>query len=157
MKVSNSLEQELMFYLRKAVALSDRVGDRLFRKVAGITKIQYILLLTLEQTSNPRITQQEIARTLSVTKGAVSRQIVLAQQAGLIKVTPSPESRRENHLSVTPQGRQALKAAQAANTKLAKARPDRISDDDLSVTTRTLRKLCEALDELEAEIQQRNK
>jgi DNA-binding MarR family transcriptional regulator len=146
------LQQQLGFYLHKAVTLSKRVGSRLFQEVAGITRLQYILLLTLDEATEKPPSQQDIANSLSTTKGAISRQVFILQERGLIQTAPSPTSRREHRLALTTKGHAALKKAKTLNKKLSRQRPTYISDDDLQVTIKTLKKMCEALHELEATV-----
>lgn len=149
MKETLELQKELILYMHKAVLLSGRIGDQVFQKAANITRLQYLLLSALDEPGIEMPSQQDIANRLSTTKGALSRQVSIAQKAGLISVMTSPVSRRENQLALTRKGRTALKSARVANRQLTRKRPRDIPEDDLRATVRTLKRVCEVLSELE--------
>jgi DNA-binding MarR family transcriptional regulator len=93
--------------------------------------------------------QQEIAERLSLTKGTVSRHVTNAMQRGWLTVEPSPVSRREHAVVLTPAGRSLLDqglALQAEREGLANLT---LSPDDVAATIRVLTAMCQLLEKEE--------
>lgn len=91
------------FLLRRVAGLMDRTGDALFRTGLGISLPQFLVLSTIDAYPG-RLNQQMIADRLGLTKSTVSRQIDNGVSAGLISVSRSEHSRRENDIRLTESG-----------------------------------------------------
>lgn len=68
----------------------------------GLTPSSYALLTTLR--GHTRVTQQEVADLLGLTKSSISRQMDAAIAAGHLRPAPSPTSRRDRPVELTPDG-----------------------------------------------------
>ncbi len=139
---------DLMRYLRKVVLLSERVGDRIAQREIGIGRAPYLILRAIAEAKIPP-SQQALAERLSLTKGAVSRQIALLQKHGCLKVEESPKSRRENSLGLTQKGRDLVRTGSAAQEHLESLLCKRLRVDDVAAAIRVLRVFCEHLEEEE--------
>jgi DNA-binding MarR family transcriptional regulator len=102
---------EFGYYLHQAVSLVDKKGDDLFRKELGISLRQFSLLRLFDTSKAILPSQQVIADRLGIAKSAVSRHIDVARTNGWIQVETSMSSRRQNTLTLTPQGNELLKKA----------------------------------------------
>ena len=93
---------ELWYLARRAVHRLERTLDRELRVATGQPLSTYALLCALDEPLCAN--QQGIAEVLGLTKGSVSRQLDAAARAGLVTVTVSPTSRRDNVVTLTPAG-----------------------------------------------------
>lgn len=137
-----------MRYLRRAALLSERLGDRILLREIGIGHAPYLTLRAIAEAERPP-SQQSLADQLNLTKGAVSRQIALAQKSGWLKVDESPRSRRENVLALTRKGSTLVQAGYATGARYERLVSRRLKDGDVAAATRVLRGICEILDEEE--------
>lgn len=140
--------RELMRYLRRAALLSERLGDRILLREVGIGHAPYLTLRAIAEAEHPP-SQQSLADQLNLTKGAVSRQIALAQRNGWLKVEGSPRSRRENVLALTRKGHALIRAGYATQARYEGLASGRLKDGDVAAATRVLRVFCEILEEEE--------
>jgi len=88
---------------KRMTALLEHHAETELRSRLGLSLSTYALLSTL-QAANATVNQQEVARFLGLAKSSVSRQIEAAAAAGLVVVTPSALSRRENTVVLTEAG-----------------------------------------------------
>ncbi len=84
MEIDNDYH-DLVRYLRKAVLLGERIGDRVAQREIGIGRAPYLILQAIAEAKIV-LSQQVLAERLSLTKGAVSRQIAHLQKQGYLKV-----------------------------------------------------------------------
>ncbi len=135
----------LWFLIRRVAGLMDRTGESLFRSRLGISLAQFLVLSVIDAYPGD-LSQQAIADRLGLTKGTVSKQLDGAITAGLVSVSPSPTSRRENRISLTEAGTALVRRGDAAfDEARAVAQPD-IPPADLRTTIATLAALNEALE-----------
>jgi len=90
-RVANSLEREVETELKVSFALTFSQ----FRVLNG--------LLALGETS-----QRELAGAMDVTPAVVTKQAEVLAGRGLVLQRPNPRSKRQNLLSLTPKGEQAV-------------------------------------------------
>jgi DNA-binding MarR family transcriptional regulator len=140
--------RDLMRFLRKVVLLSERVGDRVAQREIGIGRAPYLILRTIAEAGSPP-SQQELAGRLSLTKGAVSRQIALLRNNGLLTAEESQTSRRENALALTRKGRALVQSGHRVQERRERRVSERLRGDDVAAAVRVLRVLCEQLEEEE--------
>jgi DNA-binding MarR family transcriptional regulator len=138
-----------MRLLHRAALLSDRVGERQFRRRAGVGRAVFLLLRTISETPGGAVSQQSLADRLGLTKGAVSRHVATAQQEGWLITADSPISRRENALVVTPEGKELLKRGRAVQIEYERLTSERLSEADIKSTVTTLAVLCDLLEDEE--------
>jgi DNA-binding MarR family transcriptional regulator len=134
-----------MHYLHRAALLSERVGDRRFQQRIGIGRTLYLVLRSIADADQGSPSQQDIADLLSLTKGAVSRQVDTAQRGGWLTVAASPTSRREHALTLTPAGRALVDRGRAVQREYERLGSERMTDAAMATTIRTLRTMCELL------------
>lgn len=97
-------EQATLWMLtRRAAAVSERTGEALFRAELGIS-LALFLVLSVVDAHPGTLNQQAVADRLGLSKGTVSRQVDQAARAGLMRVSPSTVSRRENVVELTAEG-----------------------------------------------------
>jgi|ERR1700677_1121298 DNA-binding MarR family transcriptional regulator len=137
--------RDLMRYLRKTVLLSDRIGDRNVQHEIGIGRVPYLILRTISEAEKTP-SQQALAEQLSLTKGAVSRQIAVLNKSGWLNVEESPKSRRENALTLTQKGRALVRAGYAMQGRRERLMTRHLGgEDDVAAAVRVLRAICEQL------------
>lgn len=139
--------RELMSLNRRATLLGERVGERIFTERTGVGRALYLVLRTIAAAGDDGAqSQQQIADRLSLTKGTVSRHVATAVGHGWLDVVPSPVSRREHALALTPAGRELLergRTLQAERERLADAELD---PDDVAAAIRVLTTICQLLE-----------
>ena len=143
----NPAYRDLQRLIHQITVLGDRVGERIFAERIGVGRAQFLVLRTIAEAGQAGApSQQEIAARLSLTKGTVSRHVAAAMVRGWLTVEPSPLSRREHALVLTPAGRALLDEGltlQAEREGLANLALD---PDDVAATIRTLTIMCQLLE-----------
>jgi DNA-binding MarR family transcriptional regulator len=134
----------LWFLVRQVAARLDRLGETVFREGLGVSLAQFLVLSVVDAFPGP-INQQAVADRLGLTKGTVSRQIDNAVAAGLMTVSVSPLSRRENVVALTEQGTELVRRGDALRETAAEGSMPRLPREELEITIRTLTVLNEAL------------
>lgn len=97
----------LWFALRRLARVLDRRAEAILQEQLGITVPMFLTLATTGDCGS--INQTELADRIGITKGTVSRQIVAAEEAGLLTALTSPHSRREKVIALTPRGQTAYR------------------------------------------------
>ena len=147
MEIGNDYH-DLVRYLRKVVLLGERVGDRVAQREIGIGRAPYLILRDIAE-AKISLSQQVLAERLSLTKGAVSRQIAHLQKQEYLKVEESPKSRRENSLALTQKGRDLVLAGCAAQERQEGQLCRRLQGDDVAAAIRVLQVFCEHFEQEE--------
>ncbi|MFE5588387.1 MarR family winged helix-turn-helix transcriptional regulator [Kitasatospora sp. NPDC056531] len=133
------------WYLTRRVAgLMDRNGEALFQRELGISLAQFLVLSVIDAHPGP-LSQQQVADRLGLTKGTVSRQIDNAVSAGLVTVQPSPRSRRENAVFLTPAGTDLVRRGDTAFHQDRAAIQSLVDPDDMRAAIRVLAATDKAL------------
>lgn len=101
--------QRLVLSLHRATALVDRVADAYLRPTHGITISMFAALVTIDGLGPAR--QSEIARSLDVSRAAVSQRLHELVKRGLVQVTGDAGDRRAHRVAITPSGSALLDAA----------------------------------------------
>ena len=86
----------------RVAAEIDKRSNQILRERLGLGLSQFKIMLTL--LSGDGISQSEIAEKLSQTEAAISRQIKLLEQKGLIKIKKSAASGREKSIFLSQKG-----------------------------------------------------
>jgi DNA-binding MarR family transcriptional regulator len=137
----------LWFLVRRVAGLMDRAGEALFRRNLGISLAQFLVLSVVDAYSGD-LNQQAIADRLGLTKGTVSRQIDHAVAAGRMTVQVSERTRRENHIALTPAGKDLVRRGDALFRDAQRTVLPVIGDDDMAAALRVLSGLNASLDEI---------
>jgi DNA-binding MarR family transcriptional regulator len=127
-RVSNGLEREVENELK----VSFKLTFSQFRVLNG--------LLALGEAS-----QRELANSLEVTPAVVTRQAEALGQRGLVAQKPNPRSKRENILTLTPKGEQAVLDAAKVIADRQKALFSILSLKDETAFERAIEALSRAL------------
>jgi MarR family transcriptional regulator for hemolysin len=138
------VEQEgpfLLGYLIHDVSrLRFRFFDRLYRN-RGFTRSQWWTLGNISLQGKDGVSQGELARTMDVKKAMMGAMIDQLEEAGLVRREAGSEDRRVKAIKMTEAG-QALSQEMFGHVKNATPRfHDQISDEDLAITLRTLKKI----------------
>jgi len=145
-KQQPSLHRDLMRYLHRAALLSERAGDRRFQQRIGIGRTLFLVLRSIADAGEVPPSQQEIADLLSLTKGAVSRHVETARHRGWLAVATSAASRREHTLTLTPAGQSLVTEGLAVQGEYERLGGEHLTDAAMSTTIRTLKTICELLE-----------
>jgi DNA-binding MarR family transcriptional regulator len=130
----------LWMLVRRAAAVSERQGEALFRAELGISLPQFLVLSVVDAHPGT-LNQQRVAERLGLTKGTVSRQIEQAVAAGLMRVSPSLVSRRENVVELTEAGTELVRRGDAVFEEAQRAFPA-LDAADVAASLRVLRALA---------------
>ncbi|RYX78450.1 hypothetical protein EON76_06160 [bacterium] len=99
---------EFGFLIQKISLTLRREADRLLRQKHGISRTQFLLLSALHKNSNTYEMQEHLSAHLGITKGAISRQLLIATQAGYISRYPAIKDSRQKKVELTPLGQKLL-------------------------------------------------
>jgi DNA-binding MarR family transcriptional regulator len=135
---------KLWFLVRRVASLMDRAGESMFRRELGISMAQFLVLSVVDAHPG-EINQQAVADRLGLTKGTVSRQIDAAVVAGLMSVTVSPRTRRENTITLTVAGTELVRRGDAVFEQARHTALPYMAPDDLTAALRLLASMDETL------------
>ncbi|MFJ1866415.1 MarR family winged helix-turn-helix transcriptional regulator [Streptomyces sp. NPDC088097] len=91
-----------------------------------------------------------IARSMGITRQSVQRVADLLAAKGLAEYLPNPAHRRAKLLRPTEAGRAAMARIDPGHSALAAALAEELGEEAFAETARTLERLCQALNALEA-------
>jgi len=101
--VDSSAVWEFWHAVRKTAAILEREAEASLAAELHISFGQFMVLSVIDAHPGP-LNQTAIASHLGLTKGTVSRLIEQGVQAGWVKVSPDPLSRRSRLISLTAEG-----------------------------------------------------
>ena len=144
MQVRNSQFEKSLF---NKVA---RVISGLEREVENELKVSFKLTFSQFRVLNGLLalgeaSQRELAGSLEVTPAVVTRQAEALSLRGLVLAIPNPRSKRENILSLTPKGEQAVYEAAAVIAERQKTIFAKMSLKDETAFERAIDALSKAL------------
>ncbi len=96
--------------------------------------------------SSAACSQSELVRNLHLEKSTVSRLVDSLVNRGWVERVPNPQSRRENHLVLTPSGRNVAEKLAAASTSRFEVIWQRLPSDQRQQVQQALATLVAALD-----------
>ncbi len=105
--------------------LLDREADRLLQRQYQLSYHEYLVLLAIAQHEGAQ--QTVLVEFVGLSKGAVSKLLAILVSRELVRIQPSPTSRRSNGVCFTKKGRQQTAAASAMLEKVFMAFFDRIA------------------------------
>lgn len=94
--------KEITYKIHQAVFLLDKMSDQILQTHLKIGFSQFLVLMAL--ADQPKVPQKHVAKFLDQTQAAVSRQVDLLVDLGLVQRDKNPKSRREYILSLTKLG-----------------------------------------------------
>jgi DNA-binding MarR family transcriptional regulator len=94
--------------LRRFLRRSEQVA-----RGAGLTPQRYLLLLMVKGSpdSRQRATISQLAERLQLAQSTVTELVTRAEQAGLVRRSPSADDARSAHVTLTPEGERRLAEA----------------------------------------------
>jgi DNA-binding MarR family transcriptional regulator len=101
-KTRDPADEVLLDLMRLAVGISVRAADH----VGDLSPVQLRALTVLQQNAGANL--NDLAQAMGVTVSTTSRLVDRLVAAGLVNRTPSPQTRREISLGLTPAGRGRL-------------------------------------------------
>jgi DNA-binding MarR family transcriptional regulator len=114
-------------------------------KEVGMPLSWYDVLLVLNAAPDRRLRMIELGSQAVLSREQVSRVVTELERAGLVRRQPNPDDKRSSFATMTPQGRERLRAA--APTYLAAVEEHyarHLSDREILTLTRALGKVLEA-------------
>lgn len=143
-----SIVRDLVITVFEASGLLVETGNGLVRP-AGLTTAWWQVLGALGYSPVP-LPVAHIARGMGLTRQAVQRIIDLLVKRGFVGLEPNPHHQRAKLVVLTPAGRAALDAAEAAEAPLNRSIFDRIGADRIAAAIAVLGEmnnlLAQALD-----------
>lgn len=98
--------QTYLYKMHRLTTSLDTIFDQNLRKYADIGLSQFTLLLSVDQ--HQPVGQRTIATFLSISPGAISRQVEIARKNGWITIRNNADDRRGQSLQITPKGKQRI-------------------------------------------------
>lgn len=132
--------------VHRADLLSRRVADQQLSERIGTGRAMFLILDLLARAHEGGIAQQAIADQLGLTKAAVSRHIAAARDQGWLSAGPSPASRRENRVALTPAGRELVERGRGLRAEAERHAVEALGEEELQRTAQTLERLCALLE-----------
>jgi DNA-binding MarR family transcriptional regulator len=128
-------DEVLLGAVRWAMAISVRAADEL----GGLSPVQLRALTALKES--PRANLNDLASAMGVTVSTTSRLVDRLVAAGLVDRTPSPTTRREISLSLTPGGRRRLLQYDRLRLAGARAHLEAVAAPDREAVVTALQQL----------------
>jgi DNA-binding MarR family transcriptional regulator len=128
-------DEALITALRWAMAISVRAADQ----IGDISAVQLRALTVLQET--PGTNLNDLAQAMGVTVSTTSRLVDRLVAAGLVDRKPSPQTRREISLVLTPAGRGRLQRYDRLRLAEARARLEAVPPDERDAVISALQQL----------------
>ncbi len=143
-------EEEMSAWLNflNASALLDRRLDQHLKEEAGLSHVQYEVLVKLARSPGGEMRMTQLADAMLTQKSGLTYQVQRLESAGLVKRRPSTSDERGVYAVLTSKGRRRLEQAAPAHVRAVRAWfIDVLSSEQLRV-------LAEALGEVTRRLQQ---
>jgi DNA-binding MarR family transcriptional regulator len=127
------VERELAVLLRRARAWSRDVATEVH---PDLQPTAYALLARVDETGAVRAS--DLGSYFGIDKGAISRQVALLEQVGLVTREPDPDDGRAQRLVVTGEGRRRLEQARDGRRRLVHEQLERWPEEDVATLGRLL-------------------
>jgi DNA-binding MarR family transcriptional regulator len=136
----------LLATVHRVDLLSRRVADVQLQTNIGVGRSMFLILELLSRLDRSGTSQRVIADSVGLTKAAVSRQLAIAQQEGLVAVRRATESRRENKVMLTTAGRRLVQRGRRHRARAVQEATAALGADEMARATRTLVQLADLLE-----------
>ncbi|MEM8562799.1 MAG: MarR family transcriptional regulator [Pseudomonadota bacterium] len=138
-------KHRLYFLLQRAAHRLKTEADASLTQVSGLSTAQSAVMTII--ASRGPMTQKEVADTLSQRESAVTAMAGRLIKAGLVARERSSEDARAWQLTVTADGRAALKRVKVAFDKINAEMDRRIPEQDMDKLANSLSAIIETFDE----------
>lgn len=98
-----------------------------------------------------KVTTSAISKVLMISKSAVSQSINAVEKKGLVERTIDPYDKRVYRVSLTDDGKNALKSAKEHNIQIAETLLSHLNDDDVKSLIRISENVCSIVKDFIAE------
>lgn len=136
-----SVETEVVAMLRRA---RRNTTDRARQIDPALATVGYQILVALRET--PGVPQSALVEALDIDKGAVSRQVQVLSDLGLVDKHVDPTDRRACLVSVSDEGERRMREIERARRTAFVARFDDWTADELTVLAEQLAKYNRSLE-----------
>jgi MarR family transcriptional regulator for hemolysin len=106
-----------------------------------ITIDQWLIIKSILE--NPGISQQDLAEKVFKDNASVTRMIELLVKSEYLERESNPKDRRKFNLKVSPEGKSIIDNVQSLVFQNRKTALEGVSEEDLEVTNRTLKKIIQ--------------
>lgn len=144
--LTESPYRTLLYHLHRTALLNERLADRELTAVIGVGRTQFLILRTVHETPELAVSQQMLADHLGLTKAAVSRHIIAAEQQGWL-TAKTERSRREHSLALTTTGRSLIAQGRAVQAAAERRAAHALGVQRLAATAATLSDLSTMLEQ----------
>jgi len=129
-------------------------AERAARRAEGLDRGGFDVLATLRRGGPPfRLTPTRLYTELVLTSGAITHRVDALARAGLVERISGGRDRRSTLVGLTDEGRAVADRAMAANLACEAAMAGLLAGEDRETLAALLKKLLDALEAEEAEIQ----
>jgi DNA-binding MarR family transcriptional regulator len=111
-----------------------------YSKEAGISYQQHLILTAIE-TSEPPVTETRVAQAIQRNINTIGMMTDRMKKFGLVRRVRSEDDRRENHLSLTPLGRERLARGIEVGDALKEHLCSAFNEDEIREAMRLMTKL----------------
>ncbi|KAA2281603.1 MarR family transcriptional regulator [Candidatus Nitrosocosmicus sp. SS] len=150
-------EESFLFLINRTAKALIHTVDQMLRAKVGITYGQWRVITVLfkkansEEGKNKGLTQREIASNIGIEDSTVIPIIDKLQKDGLVSRQPDRNDRRNNRIVLTENSDKIIQDVITYGEKLKNVILSNISQDELSITKKTLDKMW---DNVQSKIQQ---
>jgi DNA-binding MarR family transcriptional regulator len=135
------LEHEMSVLVRRIRRV---IADRARMLHPELSPVSYSMLMALNDGGPRRAS--DLVEIFSIDKGAVSRQVQVLLELGLIERSPDPEDRRAMILAISEEGHRRLANIASSRRSHVSQRLDDWTEDDLRAFVRSLGRYNAALE-----------
>ncbi|MBF6172789.1 MarR family winged helix-turn-helix transcriptional regulator [Nocardia blacklockiae] len=117
----DELEQRAWLAFRTAVGSLDRRLDQQLERDAGLSHVQYEILVRLAEAPDRELRMRELATALLDSKSKLTYQIDRLERAGLVRRRQCPSDMRAVYAVLTEAGQRALEQAAPGHVAAVRA------------------------------------
>ena len=138
----SELQHKLMALFYETSDLLLKCEDAAYSEF-GLSQQQFLVLKTIEISSNPFVKIIDVARMLKRNSNSISMIIDRMERDGLVKRVRDVQDRRSVHLSLTEKGKEKLHPASKAGLRLMVRLMSSLSEEELETFASLVEKLRE--------------
>ena len=143
----SSEELQLWLSFLSAHSVLDRRINQQLKQTAGLSHVEYEILMRLYRAPKRQMHMHELAEALYDTKSGVTYQITKLEKAGLVERQPCQHHERGVHAVLTEAGRRKVTAAVAGHhTIVRKLLIDALTPEEVDILTQAFGKIVQQAD-----------
>ena len=126
-------EMQAWVPLIRLVTLLPQVLDRQLRDDAGITHLQYRILITLAREPDRQLRMSEVANTCGISLSRLSHAVATLERDGWVTRTSAEDDRRGQLAVLTDEGQRLVELAAPGHVAIVRRTVfDGLTDDDVT-------------------------